>query len=219
MFITSLHLITEGEQNDHLHSSNEYGHDQEQYTISVFKFFSLIKVILNIVALIAFGDYIIHPLFQIKINMMKKYKKWISGLDELALSELHENIKEIKKWNNHFDNINCMIVNVLADLISSLAFLICFFFSNDNHFEYIYLFISCLNLVVVYLLVWFIFGGVIDLFMQARQPIITAADKIIQREIGLFEGCVGIKEVKYSMIANNSVKCNNNFINIITFLY
>lgn len=208
MFISSLHLITEEEQKHHLHSSNEFGHDQEQYTISVFKFFFLIKVILDVIALIAFGDYIIHPLLQIKINLMKKYKKWIGNLDELSLAELQENSKDIKRWNNHFDNINCMVVNVLADLISSLAFLICFYFSNDNHFEYIYFFISCLNLAIVFLFVWFFFGGVMDLLMQARQPIISAVDKVIQREVGLFEGCLGIKDVKYWMISNNSVKCN-----------
>jgi hypothetical protein len=101
-----------------------------------------------------------------------------------------------------------MLVNVFADLVSSLNFLICFWFSNDNHFEYIYFLNSCVNLAIVFLLVWFIFGVVIDLFMQARKPIITAADKVIQREVGLFEGCLGIKETKYWMISNKSVKCN-----------
>jgi len=207
MFISSLHLMTEDNQKDQLHSSNEFGQDQEQYTISVFKFFYLIKVILDISALMAFGDYIIHPILQIKINLMKKYKKWIKDLNELSLDEFQENSLIIKKWNNHYENMNCMIINISSDLISSLAFLICFNFSNGNHFEYIYFFISCLNLVVVFFLVNFVFGSIMHLLMEARNPITNVIDKILQREISLFEGCIGIKEVKYWMIANNNIKC------------
>ncbi len=206
MFISALHLITEDGHKDYLHSSSGLGHDHESYTISVFKFFYLIKILLHIIALIAFSDYIIHPFLEMKINYFKKNKIWISELNELPLFELNDSSKIIKRWNNHFENINCMIINVLTDLISSMAFLISFHFSNDNHFEYIYFFISCMNLVVVLLFVRCVFPEIINSLMQTKPSIVSSIDSIIQREIGLYEGCIGIKEIKYWEIAKNKVK-------------
>lgn len=205
MFVKSLHLVTE--ESEILHSSDDHGQDHEAFTISVFKFFYLVKVLLNIITLLLFSDYVIHPVLQMRIFIFKKYKKWLS-LNTFTFQDLDENKQILKQWNNHFENMNCLNINILTDLTSSLIFLSFFYATNDKHFEYIYFVISLLNLIIVTLFVYYVSGNIINLLMQGKSEIIKPLDNILQKEIGMFEGCIGIKEAKYWMIANNKIMCN-----------
>jgi len=208
MFINSLHLITQNSSSEDLHSSNEEGNDNESMTINTFKFFFLIKLFLNLACLNCFSDYVLHPIIQIKMFVLKKYGKWLKNFNDISESELKETQHFVKIWNNHFDNINCLLVNVLTDMISSLLFLIGFFISSDNHFEYIYFFISCTNLIIVTIFVYFHTGNITDILMQGRTALTESVENMVQKEICLFEGCLGIKEMKFWMISNNKATCN-----------
>lgn len=208
MFINSLHLITDDSISQNLHSSNQDGQDNEVFTINIFKYFFLIKLFLNLACLNCFSDYFIHPILQIKLYILKKYGKWLNNINEICDGELRETEKYLKSWNNHFDNINCLLINVFTDMISCLFFLIGFFISSDNHFEYIYFLISCVNLIIVGTFVYLFTGNITDIFMQGRSSLTENFEIMVQKEICLFEGCLGIKEMKFWMIASNKTICN-----------
>ena len=199
-------LLTENTE-EILHTSDEYGNSHEKSTISAFKYVNLIKIILDIICLTAFSEYLLHPILQIKIYIYKKYQEWID-ISEISEFQLQENKNVIKIWNNHFENMNCLSVNIICDLIISLAFLVCFYLTENNHFEYVYFFISLFNLILVSVLVMFNIGSIVKLLMQGKSDLIELFDKKLQKEVSLFEGCIGIREVKFWMISNNNIKGN-----------
>jgi Co/Zn/Cd efflux system component len=207
MFISSFHLITKNSDSENLHSSNVIGNNNEIMTINTFKFFFLIKLFINLACLNCFSDYVLHPILQIKIYVMKKYGKWLKTFNDISDSELQETQHFIKIWNNHFDNINCLLANVITDMISSLLFLIGFFISDDNHFEYIYFFTSCINLFIVFIFVYLLSENIVNILMQGRSTLTENIEIIIHKEICLFEGCLGIKDMKFWMTSNNKASC------------
>jgi Co/Zn/Cd efflux system component len=210
MVLQALHMITEPNE-DHDDSS---GHAQkpvnqeEQDTIAFFKNFFIVKVILDVIGVLVFSDYIVHPSVQIKLLMWKKHRTW-NQLKELSVENLKECRSVIKIWNNHYENMNALTVNILSDLFSSISFLICFYFSKDRHFEGVYCFISVINLLLLFLLLTPLMKSIVKILMQGRSELYECFYEKLNLEVSYFEGCLGIREMKFWMTAQNDIKCKN----------
>lgn len=192
MCLQSLHLITE----DHLH----------YIPIKFFNFIYVIKVIVDIASLMPFSDNILHPSIQIKLYLWKVCKEW-KDLNEITYSQLKQCSKVIKGWNNHTDNMNSLCVGLISDLISSISFIIFFYaFDAEHYFDKGYMIISIVNFIIVIIMVRPLFLSVIKVLMQGKCEMYEAFYAKVNKEITYFEGCLGVKEIKFWMNANNDIK-------------
>lgn len=197
MCLQALHLVTE---------SNEHDEEQDESVVKFLKNFFVVKAILNVIALMIFSDYILHPSIQIKLLMWKRYRNW-KELNTLDIDNLKESKNLIKQWNNHFENMNALTINIITDLISSILFIICFYVSKDQHFEFTYSLISIVNLFVIFVLVGPVFKSTLKVLMQGKSDIYECFYNKMQKEISYFEGCSGIKEMKFWMVSQSEIKC------------
>jgi len=200
MFLQALHMITEDD-----HHEAEINNEEVE-TISFFKNFFILKVIINVVGVLVFSDYIVHPSVQIKLLIWKKHRQW-KQLKELTVENFQECRSLIKSWNNHFENMNSLTVNILSDLIASILFLISFYLSNDRHFEGAYFFISIVNLILLFVILAPLLSSIIRILMQGRSELYESFYNKLQQEISYFEGCLGLKDLKIWMVAQNDIKC------------
>ena len=174
MCLQSLHLITE----DHMH----------HVPISFFNFIYVIKVIVDIIALMPFSDYILHPSIQIKINLWKICKEW-KDLNEISFTQLKQCSKVLKKWNNHSENLNSLCISLISDLISSISFIVFFYaFDGKKYFDKGYMVISIVNFIFVIIMTKPLFNSVIRIFMQGKYEIYEAFCGKWHKEITYFEG-------------------------------
>ena len=81
----------------------------------------MLKVIIDLSALLCFSDYIIHPSIQVKLQLWKYIKVW-KKLNNITFEELKKITNLRKQWNNHFENMNALCVSIISDLISSIFF-------------------------------------------------------------------------------------------------
>jgi Co/Zn/Cd efflux system component len=202
MCLQALHIITETDDGD----IAAHNHDEEAATIDFFKNFFIVKVILDVVGILTFSDYLLHPSIQIKLLLWKKYRSW-RNLNELDLDNLKESRSLIKQWNNHFENMNALTINLSSDLVSSILFLICFYVSKDQHFEVVYCLISIVNLIVVIILISPAFKSILKILMQGRSELYESFYNKLNQEISYFEGCLGIKDMKFWMTSQSDIKC------------
>ena len=192
MCLQSLHLITE----DHMH----------HVPISFFNFIYVIKVIVDIIALMPFSDYILHPSIQIKINLWKICKEW-KDLNEISFTQLKQCSKVLKKWNNHSENLNSLCISLISDLISSISFIVFFYaFDGKKYLDKGYMVISIVNFIFVIIMTKPLFNSVIRIFMQGKCEIYEAFYGKLNKEITYFEGCLGVKDIKFWMNAQNDIK-------------
>lgn len=192
MCLQSLHLITE----DHMH----------HVPISFFNFIYVIKVIVDIIALMPFSDYILHPSIQIKINLWKICKEW-KDLNEISFTQLKQCSKVLKKWNNHSENLNSLCISLISDLISSISFIVFFYaFDGKKYFDKGYMVISIVNFIFVIIMTKPLFNSVIRILMQGKCEIYEAFYGKLNKEITYFEGCLGVKDIKFWMNAQNDIK-------------
>ena len=197
MCIESLHLLTENiELRDHVHDN----------PIDFLNNFNITKIIINVIAILKFSDYLIHPSLKIKLLQWKRYKEW-KNISSFTFEDLKEAKVIIKSWNNHFENMNVLLNNLLSDIISSTLFIICLYISKNKHYEYIHSIISIVNFVLIVFLVYPSFISILRIFMQGRSSLCDVYEKKIDREVSYFEGCSGIREIKFWMVAQNEIKC------------
>lgn len=201
MCLEALHVITEPEEDTHHQVENE-----EKDTIAFLKNFFVVKVILDVVGVLVFSDYIVHPSIQIKLHLWKKHRQW-KNLADMNVENLRDCRNLIKNWNNHFENMNALAINISADLLSSILFLICFYISQDNHFEVVYCLISFVNLIILVILISPVLKSIVQNLMQGKSEIYECFYSQLKQEISYFEGCLGIKDIKFWMTAQNSLKC------------
>jgi Co/Zn/Cd efflux system component len=208
MVLQALHMVTEPDENhdDSSAHSHQPINQEEQDTISFFKNFFIVKVIIDVIGVLVFSDYIVHPSVQIKLLLWKKHRVW-KELKDLSIENLKECKLVIKQWNNHYENMNALTVNILSDLLSSILFLICFYVSKDRHFEGVYCFISIVNLVFLFFLLAPLLKSLIKIFMQGRSELYECFYDKLYQEVSYFEGCLGIKDMKFWMTAQNDIKC------------
>lgn len=202
MCLQALHILTE--EGDSLGESHNLKEDET--TIAFFKNFFVIKVVINVIGLLVLSDYIVHPSIQIKLLLWKKHRAWKS-LSNLTLENLKDAKSLLKIWNNHFENLNALSINVISDLIASILFLICFYISKDQHYEVVYLIISLANLVVICILISPVFKSILRIFMQGKIEVYDSFLDKMERELSHEEGCLGIREIKSWMVSQNELKC------------
>jgi Co/Zn/Cd efflux system component len=206
MCLQALHMVTEPNEDHDDQSQHSLVDKEEHETINFLKNFFVFKVIVNVIAILIFADYIVHPSIQIKLLLWKNHRQWKS-LSSLSLDNLKESRSLIKIWNNHFENMNALTVNITSDLISSILFLICFFISKDRHFEGVYFFISIVNFLVLSILLSPLISSIVKILMQGRSELYECFYECLNKEVSYFDGCLGVKEMKFWMTAQNEIKC------------
>jgi Co/Zn/Cd efflux system component len=203
MCLQALHIVTETDEGE----NSDYGHDSDEAgTIYFFKNFYIFKIIVDVLVILNLSDYILHPSIKLKLLLWKKNHSW-KNLNEFDLDNLKESKSLIKIWNNHFENMNALIINMSSDLVSSILFVMWFYISKDQHFEYAYCFISVINLIVVLILIYPVLSSIFLILMQGKSEVYESFYKKMQTEISYYEGCLGIKEMKVWMTSQNDIKC------------
>ena len=191
MLLQALHLITE----DNIKIP----------PIKFLEWLSVLKVIINMIALFIFSDYILHPELQIKLYLWKFSKEW-KPLKEVSLDKLKKCNNLLKKWNNHFENMNALTSSLISDLVCSIFFIVFFYSFNENYYSKGYMIISWINFFIVILLVKDSFYSIMKILMQGKCTIYESLYSKLNQEISYFEGCQGIKEIKFWMNSQNNIK-------------
>jgi Co/Zn/Cd efflux system component len=197
MCIQALHLITE---------IHEHEEQEDTDTVSFLSNFFMIKIVLNVVILLKFSDYLIHPSVQIKMMIWKKYRTWRSVFD---IHTFNDAKPVIKQWNNHFENMNALMINILCDMCSSIVFIILLYLSSNKHFEFIFSIVCLINIVIVALTVLPTFSSILLILMQGKSEIYQPFKDKLDKEITMFEGCTGIENLKIWQISHCEIKCKN----------
>ena len=165
----------------------------------------IIKVIVDMISLFIFSDYILHPELQIKIYLWKFFKEW-KPLNEVSFDKLKKCNNLLKKWNNHFENMNALTSSLISDLVCSIFFIVFFYSFNENYYSKGYMIISWINFFIVILLVKDSFYSIMKILMQGKCTIYESLYFKLNQEISYFEGCQGIKEIKFWMNSQNNIK-------------
>jgi Co/Zn/Cd efflux system component len=191
MLLQALHLITE----DNIKIP----------PIKFLEWLSVLKVIINMIALFIFSDYILHPELQIKLYLWKFSKEW-KPLNEVSIEKLKKCSNLLKKWNNHFENMNALTSSLISDLICSTLFIIFFYSFNEIYYSKGYFIISLTNFIIVIILVRDSFYSIMKILMQGKCTIYESFYSKLNQEISYFEGCQGVKEIKFWMNSQNNIK-------------
>ena len=165
----------------------------------------MLKVIVDLAALLSFSDYIIHPSLQVRIQLWKYVKTW-KKLNDITFEELKKISNLRKQWNNHFENMNALCVSIISDLLSSLFFLIFFSIFDTAYYSRAYMIISIFNFFAVLFLVNPLFHSVLKIFMQGKSELYESFYRKINQELTYFEGSLGVKNIKFWMISQNYIK-------------
>lgn len=179
----------------------------EIHLINFLQSFGVFKIMLNTSFLLFFSDYIIHPSIQIKLQLWKKYHSW-KKFEDLDTQDLKANIVFIRNWNNHFENINALLINVFCDLIANIVFLLGIHFSIKEHFENVNFIVCIVNLLLSLACTMPLFNSISQILMQGRSSLFASFFEKLQNEISLFEGVLVIHHIRFWMIAQNEIKCN-----------
>ena len=194
--------------NQHLHNNKSVrSSDNEIYLINFFQSFCVFKIMLETSFLLFFSDYLIHPSIQIKLQLWKKYRSW-KNFEELTIEDLKACNNLIKNWNNHFENINALLINVLCDLSSNIVFLLGIHFSITEHFENINFFVCIINMILTSICIIPLVNSIFQILMQGRSSLFVGFFDKLQEEISLFEGVLVVHQIRFWMIAQNEIKCN-----------
>ena len=164
-----------------------------------------VKVIIDLLALLGFSEYIIHPSIQVKLQLWKYIKIW-KKLNEITFEELKKITNLRKLWNNHFENMNALCVSLISDLVSSLLFVIFFSIFDISYYSRAYMIISLINFFDVLFLVGPLFNSVLKIFMQGKSDLYESFYRKINQELTYFEGSLGVKNLKFWMISQNYIK-------------
>ena len=165
----------------------------------------MLKVIIDLSALLCFSDYIIHPSIQVKLQLWKFVKIW-KKLNNITFEELKKITNLRKQWNNHFENMNALCASIISDLLSSLFFLIFFSVFDTVYYARAYLIISIFNFFAVLCLVNPLFYSVLRIFMQGKSELYESFYRKIIQELTYFEGSLGVRNIKFWMISQNYIK-------------
>ena len=165
----------------------------------------MLKVIIDLSALLCFSDYIIHPSIQVKLQLWKFVKIW-KKLNNITFEELKKITNLRKQWNNHFENMNALCASIISDLLSSLFFLIFFSVFDTVYYARAYMIISIFNFFGVLCLVNPLFYSVLRIFMQGKSELYESFYRKINQELTYFEGSLGVRNIKFWMISQNYIK-------------
>ena len=191
MLLQALHLVTEEEV--------------RVPSATYLQWLYVIKVIVDLLALLGFSEYIIHPSVQVKLQLWKYIKVW-KKLSDITFEELKKVTSIRKLWNNHFENMNALCASLISDLVSSLFFVIFFSVFDSTYYSRAYMIISLINFGSVLFLVSPLFNSVLKIFMQGKSELYESFYRKINQELTYFEGSLGVKNLKFWMISQNYIK-------------
>ena len=191
MLLQALHLITD--------------EDIRIPSAGYLQWLYVIKVIVDLLALLGFSEYIIHPSVQVKLQLWKYIKIW-KKLNEITFEELRKVTNIRKLWNNHFENMNALCANLISDLLSSLFFVIFFSVFDTNYYSRAYMIISLFNFCAVIFLVGPLFNSILKILMQGKSELYESFYRKINQELTYFEGSLGVKNLKFWMVSQNYIK-------------
>ena len=166
---------------------------------------NVIKVIVDLLAILGFSKFIIHPSLQIKFQIWKYIKIW-KKLKDITFEELKKVTNVRKLWNNHFENMNALCSCLISDLISSLFFVIFFSFFDEKYYARGYMIISLFNFIIILFLVKPIFLSILKIFIIGKNELYESLYRKINQEITYFEGCLDVENLKFYMISQNYIK-------------
>jgi Co/Zn/Cd efflux system component len=175
--------------------------------VNFLRTFGVFKIMLDTSFLILFSDYLMHPSIQIKLQLWKKYRCW-KRFEDLKTVDLKENNELIRKWNNHFENMNALLMNIVCDLFSNTIFLLSLDLTNIENFEKINLLISFINMILTIFCVMPLFSSITQVLMQGKSAFFVCFFEQLEKEITLFEGVLAIQYIKYWMVSQNEMRCN-----------
>lgn len=201
--LESLHSLSE--TNEHIHEGNLF--DVKIIPFNFLRTFGVFKIMLDTSFLILFSDYIIHPSTQIKLQLWKKYRCW-KRFEDLKIVDLKENNELIRKWSNHFENMNALLMNIICDLFSNTIFLLSIDQTNIENFERINLLISFIIMILTILFIMPLFSSIIQVLMQGKSSFFVCFFEHLEKEITLYEGVLAIQQIKYWMVSQNEIRCN-----------
>jgi Co/Zn/Cd efflux system component len=201
--LESLHSLSES--NEHIQEGNLS--DMKIMPLNFLRTFGVFKIMLDTSFLILFSDYLMHPSIQIKLQLWKKYRCW-KRFEDLKTVDLKENNELIRKWNNHFENMNALLINIVCDLFSNTIFLLSLDLTNIENFEKINLLISFINMILTIFCVMPLFSSITQVLMQGKSAFFVCFFEQLEKEITLFEGVLAIQYIKYWMVSQNEMRCN-----------
>jgi len=201
--LESLHSLSES--NEHIQEGNLS--DMKIMPVNFLRTFGVFKIMLDTSFLILFSDYLMHPSIQIKLQLWKKYRCW-KRFEDLKTVDLKENNELIRKWNNHFENMNALLMNIVCDLFSNTIFLLSLDLTNIENFEKINLLISFINMILTIFCVMPLFSSITQVLMQGKSAFFVCFFEQLEKEITLFEGVLAIQYIKYWMVSQNEMRCN-----------
>lgn len=201
--LESLHSLSE--RNEHAQQIKES--DVKIIPLNFLRTFGVFKIMLDTSFLILFSDYLMHPSIQIKLQLWKKYRCW-KRFEDLKTVDLKENNELIRKWSNHFENMNALLMNIVCDLFSNTIFLLSLDLTNVENFEEINLIISFINMILTIFCVLPLFNSITQVLMQGKSAFFICFFEYLEKEITLFEGVLAIQHIKYWMVSQNEMRCN-----------
>jgi len=201
--LESLHSLSE--RNEHIHEENST--EMKIMPVNFLRTFGVFKIMLDTSFLILFSDYLIHPSIQIKLQLWKKYRCW-KRFEDLKMVDLKENNDLIRKWSNHFENMNALLMNIVCDLFSNTIFLLSLDLTNIENFEKINLLISFINMILTIFCVMPLFSSITQVLMQGKSSFFVCFFEQLEKEITLFEGVLAIQYIKFWMVSQNEMRCN-----------
>lgn len=191
MLLQALHLITDEEE--------------REPPSGLLQWLYVTKVIVDLLALLGFSEYIIHPSIQVKLQLWKYIKMW-KKLNDITFEELKKVTSIRKMWNNHFENMNVLCASLISDLTTSLLFVIFFSGFDNKYYARGYMVISLINFFGVLFLVDPLFHSVLKIFMQGKSELYESFYRKVIQELTYFEGSLGVKSLKFWMVSQNYIK-------------
>lgn len=215
MCIQALHIATESSEHIHIDLDEKDSILESEDQIIFLKNFYVVKIIIHVIGLLQFSDYILHPTLQIKLSLWKFSKKW-KNIESLDYDELCSSKQLINRWNSHNENMHALTINMLSDLSASIIFILCFY--GDFDFEIVYMFISIFNLFLITYLSKSLIYSCIPILMQGINGLSNSIIIKLTDIIGITEGVTGIKEIKSWHIQPNEIRCKIKHLKFFIYL-
>lgn len=201
MMLNSLHMITEEEEFDYDSVKNKAN---EVNIMHNFNFvFLTIKIIMNILILTSFSEFVIPQNFNIKFQLKKKYNEW-RNLNDINYEDLTLCSNETRRHNSGYSNFHSYTNILLVDFLCSFS-LVILLYIFDLTYEKAYLFACVINLVSTFLLTAPIFNILFYVFLNGRSSLYNSFYKECREILGSYENFIDVIDEKWWMISQNEL--------------
>lgn len=201
MMLNSLHMITEEEEFDYDSVKNKA---DEVNIMHNFNFvFLTIKIIMNILILTSFSEFVIPQNFNIKFQLKKKYNEW-RNLNDINYEDLVLCSSETRRHNSGYSNFHSYTNILLVDFLCSFS-LVILLYIFDLTYEKAYLFACVINLISTFLLTAPIFNILFYVFLNGRSSLYDSFYKECREILSSYENSIDVLDEKWWMISQNEL--------------